>query len=322
MDLTEQRLIFRGIRPLQRLGAGVRHLALSNPLIDLLQLSGTPGGLRAIPPDPWPGDAQHGRDMIAGIFHFSGQTIAREDLSWDPEKASPEWLTELHGFEWLRNLRSVGSERARQMAREMVSTWLARYSTCHPLAWRADIIGTRLKSWISFHDFFCASADDQFQKDYFSSLIRQTKYLARMLPGPAIGLPLLRAYKGLAYTGLALTGGEKRLKQAFGGILQQIHEQILPDGGHISRSPQMTFEFLQCLVDLRAALIAAKMDMPEELQQAIDRLAPAIKFFRHGDGALAQFNGGQEGNAHLCETTLMHSGSRGKAVQSMPHCGY
>jgi len=322
MFLTESRLIFRGIRPLQRLGETARNLALSNPLAAMVLPPRVTGELRSVPPDPWPGDARRGRDMVAGIFHFAGQTIAKDDLSWEPLQASPEWLAELHGFEWLRDLRSVGGERARRMAREMVSTWLARYPKHHELAWRADIIGARLKSWISFHDFFCASADDEFRKNYFSSLLRQTRHLARALPGNLSGIPLMQALKGLAYTGLALEEGEERLEQAFNGILQQIREQILPDGGHISRSPQATFEFLQCLVDLRAALISAKMEMPEELQHTIDRVAPAVKFFRHGDGALAQFNGGQEGNAHLCETTLMHSGARGKAMQSLPHSGY
>lgn len=318
MLLTEPRLIFRGIKPLQRLGA----LALSNPLAGLMPTTSAPQTLRAVPPDPWPGDSNHGRDMVAGIFHFAGQTISKEELSWQPEKASPEWIAELHSFEWLRNLRSVGGERARRMAREMVATWMDEYPSYHEMTWRADILGMRLKSWISFHDFFCASADEKFRKDYFASLLRQTKHLARTLPGNTAGIPLLQAYKGLAYTGLALEGGEKRLEQALDGILAQVHEQILPDGGHISRNPQSTFEFLQCLVDLRAALIAAKAELPEALQEAIDRIAPAVKFFRHGDGSLAQFNGGREGNPHLCETTLMHSGARGKALQSMPHSGY
>jgi len=321
MQLTESRpVFFSGIRPLQRLGNKARALAESLP--GMLMAPHAPHSLQAVPPDPWPGDAQHGRDMIAGLFRFAGQTIAKDDLSWEPETASPEWIAELHGFEWLRNLRSVGGERARRMAREMVSTWIANYPKYHETAWREDIIGLRLKSWISFHDFFCASADDRFRKDYFSSLILQTRHLAGILPGTLSGIPLVQAFKGLAYTGLTLEGGEKRLKQAFHGILGQIQEQILPDGGHISRSPQAAFEFLQCLVDLRAALISAKLEMPSVLQDATDRIAPAVKFFRHGDGALAQFNGGQECNAHLCETILMHSGARGKAPQSLTHSGY
>ena len=320
MLLTETSLIFRGVKPLRRLGATARCLvAFNNPLEGMVRV---PFNLRVIPPDPWPGDAQRGRGMVAGVFRFAGQTIKKDHLSWEPEGAPSEWIAELNGFEWLRDLRSVGGEKARRMAREMVSLWLAQYPKFNEATWRADITGARLTSWISFHDFFCASADDAFRKSYFSSLIAQARHLSRALPGDLTGLPLMRALRGLAYTGLALEGGEARMERAFKLILQQIGEQILPDGAHISRSPQATFEFLRCLVDLRAALIFAKEEMPEELQHAIDRMTPAVKFFRHGDGALAQFNGGQEGNAHLCETTLMHSGARGRAMKSMPHTGY
>lgn len=322
MLLTETGLIFRGVKPLLRLGTTAKGLVVNNPLAELAWTQQAPSRLKVVPPDPWPGDAQRGRDMVAGIFRFAGQTIEKEHLSWEPEIAHPEWIAELHGFEWLRDLRSVSGERARRMAREMVSLWLNQYEKHHDIVWRADIAGVRLTSWISFHDFFCATADDTFRKNYFTSLIRQARHLSRSLPGDLTGIPLMRALRGLAYTGLALEDGEERLEQAFRLILEQIREQILPDGAHISRSPQASFEFFQCLVDLRAALIFAKIEMPEELQHAIDRMTPAIKFFRHGDGGLAQFNGGQEGNAHLCETTLMHSGARGKAMKSLSQCGY
>ncbi len=319
MFLTDTSLIYKGIRPLQRIVLGN---VLANPLSSLSLPGRVPDHLRVVPPDPWPGETQRGRDMIAGIFRFAGQTIEKESLSWEPQGAKPEWLAELHGFEWLRDLRSVGGERARRMAREMVGNWLNRFEKPDASAWRPDVTGMRIAAWISFHDFFCAAADDIFRKEYFSSLVRQARHLSKALPGSLNGIALMRAYKGLAYSGLCLDEGEPRLEQAFQGILHQIKEQILPDGGHMSRCPQSTFEFLQILVDLRTALTAAKVEMPEELQHAIDRIAPAVKFFRHGDGALCQFNGAQEGNPNICEATLMHSGARGKAMKSLPHCGY
>jgi uncharacterized heparinase superfamily protein len=326
MFLTDTGLIFRGVKPILRLGSATRNLAMGELLPELARtrmgMAGAPDRLRTIPPDAWPGDAQRGREMVAGIFRFAGHTIEKEQLSWQPEGASPEWLAALHGFEWLRDLRSAGGDRARRMAREMVALWVSEYPKFEETAWRADILGARLTSWIAFHGFFCATADDAFRKNYFSSLARQARFLSRNLPGELKGMPLMRALRGLAYSGLALEDGEARLEQAFDIILKQITEQILPDGAHISRSPRNTFEFLQCLVDLRTALMAAKVELPEEIQHAIDRIAPAIKFFRHGDGGLAQFNGGQEGNAHLCEVTLMHSGARGKAMKSLPQCGY
>lgn len=319
MLLTEQSLIYRGIRPLQKLG----ELTRINPFAGLTMSQRVPDCLRVVPPDPWAGDAQRGRDMIAGTFRFAGQSIERDQLSWQPAGAKPEWLTELHGFEWLRDLRSVGGDRARRMAREMVTYWMEHHEK-RPggQPWQADVTGVRLSAWISFHDFFCASADDDFRHMWFTSLLKQSKHLARSLPGNLSGIPLIRALKGLAYSGLALEDGEERLEQAFRLILREIKVQVLADGGHVSRSPQATFEFLQCLVDLRTALSAARLDMPEELQHAIDRLAPAVKFFRHSDGAFCQFNGGQEGNPNICDATLMHSGARGRAMKSLPYCGY
>jgi uncharacterized heparinase superfamily protein len=314
MFLTEG-ISFKGIRPLRR-------LAIGNPLSGISLPQRVPEHLRVVPPDPWAGDAQKGRDIINGVFRFAGQTISKDDLSWEPPAARPEWVAELHSFEWLRDLRSVGGDKARRMAREMTANWISRYEKPHETAWRPDVTGARISAWISFHDFFCSAADDDFRRNYFSSLLRQARHLARCLPGDLSGIPLLRALKGLAYSGLALDEGTDRLEQAFRGILLQIKEQILPDGGHISRSPQATFQFMQMLVDLRTALTAARVEMPEELQHAIDRLAPAVKFFRHGDGGLCQFNGGQEGNANICEATLMHSGARGKAMRSLPHTGY
>ncbi len=322
MILTETGLVFRGVKPLLRLGSITKDMAFGDFLPQLALAPRVPDQLRTIPPDAWPGDAARGRDMVSGLFSFAGQAIEKENLSWAPEGATEEWIAALHGFEWLRDLRSVGGERARRMAREMVALWIETYPKFEQMAWRADITGARVASWIAFHDFFCATADETFRKNYFSSLARQTRYLAKALPGALTGLPLMHALRGLAYAGLAIEGGETRLEQAFALIIGQIKEQILPDGSHISRSPQQTFAFLQCLVDLRTALIAAKFEMPEELQHAIDRITPAVKFFRHGDGTLAQFNGGQEGNAHLCDVTLMRSAARGRAMKSLPQGGY
>lgn len=322
MLLTETSIIYKGIRPLQKLGATASELAFNHPFANLTINHHVPDRLEVVPPDPWPGDSQRGRDLLAGIFRFAGHTVPKEEISWKPLSAKPEWVAELHGFEWLRDLRSVGGDRARRMARELMASWLEVYQKPDDLIWRADVMGVRLTSWISFHDFFCASADDTFRAQYFTSIARQARYLSRMLPGNITGIALMRALKGLAFTGIALEDGQERLNQAFKLILREIKEQVLPDGSHISRSPQSAFEFFKDLVDLRVALIAARIDMPEELQHAIDRMAPAIKFFRHPDGTLAHFNGTQEGNPHLCEATLMHSGARGKTMRSLPHGGY
>ncbi len=323
MLLTENSLTFKGIKPLQRLGATARSFSINNPFAELFLAYNVPDNLEVVPPDPWPGNATLGRDIIAGIFSFSGQTISKDDLSWDPAGATPEWFAQFHSFEWLRDLRSVGGERARRMAREMLLSWVDKHSKYDEATWRADILGTRIKSWIAFYDFFCSSADNTFREIYFTSLMRQTSYLSRFIDTHELsGIPLMHALRGLAYAGIALEKGEDFLEQAFAGVLEQVREQIMPDGGHVSRNPQSCFEFLHCLVDLRAALISAQIEIPEELQHAIDRVAPAVKLFRHGDGSLIHMNGSQEMDSSLCDSILMHSGAYGGVVNSLPHTGY
>ena len=67
--------------------------------------------------------------------------------------------------------------------------------------------------------------------------------------------------------------------------------QILPDGGHISRNPGALIELLVDLLPLRTAFTARNIAPPPALLNAIDRMMPMLRFFRHGDGNFALFNG-------------------------------
>ena len=67
--------------------------------------------------------------------------------------------------------------------------------------------------------------------------------------------------------------------------------QILPDGGHISRNPGALIELLLDLLPLRQFFSARNVPPPAALNNAIDRMMPMLRFFRHGDGNFALFNG-------------------------------
>lgn len=322
MLLSNSQLTYKGIRPMHRLGDIARVLALHNPFLALTRAHPAPPGLKSMPPLPLPGNAQAGRNMIMGSFDFAGQTIERENLGWLPSDASAGWLEALHGFSWLRDLRAVGGERARRMAREMVTGWISAFSQPHDVAWRLDILGARLTSWIGFYDFFCASADDDFRAAYFSSLIQQAKYLNKIVPKNMEGLSLLRAYKGLAWAGFALEGGEEWLERALRGLFMEAEKQILPDGGHVSRNPQAALEWLQCLIEVRAGLAASNIPVPGELAQIIERVASAVRFFRHPDGAFAQFNGANADNGRLCDAVLIQAAARASLPSILADSGY
>ena len=66
---------------------------------------------------------------------------------------------------------------------------------------------------------------------------------------------------------------------------------MLPDGGHASRNPGALIELLLDLLPLRQAFAARNVPPPAALNNAIDRMMPMLRFFRHGDGNFALFNG-------------------------------
>jgi uncharacterized heparinase superfamily protein len=298
------------------LGRTLRSFRFPSPI-----KSPAPAALILVPPNPWPGDAVRGRTMITNVVALAGQTIMVTGSPWSAEAHEP-WHVAMHSFEWLRDLRAVGGDAARRHARTFTSQWLDRKVKRGDLAWRADIMGARIANWIAFHDFFCASADDGFRARLFASLAHQAKGLARALPGELSGAPLLIALKGLLASGACLEGGEPRFSLAEKLLLRELPKQVLPDGIHAERNPAVHATILSTLIDIRALYKAARIAMPEMVQHAIDRMTPALRFFRHGDGGLALFNGSQQGEALLLDTILTQADARGRPLKRAPQGGF
>ena len=309
-----------------RLREGVAQIAYGNPIYQLMLGGRAPTALSVVPPDPWPGDADVGTALLADIYRFAGHTEhpdpATGEPRWRPAHAGPAWLEAMHGFEWMRDLRAIGGDSARRRARALVLSWMDHNGSWNAQAWAPDVLGTRIANWIGLHDFYCASADDEFRGRVFDSLARQTRHLSRVTPGQLQGAGLIAALKGLAYGGLCLPGSERVVGDALRLLERELPRQILPDGGHLERNPSVQLRVLRDLIDIRAVLRVARVETPEALQHAIDRMTPALRFFRHGDGGLALYNGGREEDAGLIDTVLAQADARGRPLKSAPHTGF
>jgi uncharacterized heparinase superfamily protein len=105
-------------------------------------------------------------------------------------------------------------------------------------------------------------------------------------------------------------------------LVDELREQVLPDGGHISRNPGALIELLADLLPLRQLFSARQLQPPQALNNAIDRIMPMLRFFRHGDGNFAQFNGMGPTPVDLLATVLAYDDARGMPVSNAPHSGY
>lgn len=286
----------------------------------------TPERMAVKPVDPWPGNADAGRWLCSGAFMIEDDQLQLRGDCWEPMGVDEAWLDHMHGFTWLRDLRALGGDSARRQARLMILSWMHHYPRWSAVAWRPDVTGERVAMWIALFENFGASADDRFQDLFFNSLTRQARHLSRCVPGELHGIGLLRAAKGLLYAGLAFEGFESWAEQALDVIEDQIDAQILGDGAHVSRSATQLLSALQILLDVKTALGSAAYPLPEKIQHAIDRMGPALRFFRYNDRHFGLFNGAQEapsnGGQDFVDCVLAQAGMRGKSLNALPCAGY
>jgi uncharacterized heparinase superfamily protein len=274
------------------------------------------------PVDPWPGDSGRGRWLCSGAFDIDGERLELHGDFWEPLGISQSWFDHMHGFEWLRDLKALGGDAARRQAGSMIESWINCYPSWEEKSWRPDLIGMRLSSWLAFYDFFGPGAGDSLHNDFLDSVIRQTRHLSRTIGTIAPGIPAFYACRGLLFSGTAFSGYEHWKNQALERLELEIETQILSDGGHVSRSPENILKLLQILLDTRCALLSTGGCFPEKIQHAIDRMCPALRFFRHTDKHLSLFNGGREGAKETIDAVLVHANAKGKALRSLPECGF
>jgi uncharacterized heparinase superfamily protein len=281
-----------------------------------------PADLRLKLNERWPGDEKRGAAVLVGDIEFSGELVRNPVPVWFPAGVGPGWLAAWHGFGWLADLIGVGTA-AREPARALVHSWLAESSAWHPIAWRSDVVATRIFAWIVHFDEIAGRETDRpLRRAMLASIARQVRHLSRTAAWELTGAARLRALKGLIGGLAALGGSEKRMARALRTLERELLVQILPDGGHRTRSPSAQLTVLRDLIDIRAVLRAAQVAIPGPLQQAIERMAPMLRFFRHGDRRLALFNNSVEEDGVVVDLALTRSETRGHPPMQAPHSGF
>src|SRR5581483_8769350 len=295
----------------------------ANPILRWRFLSPKTDRLVIAPQELRTADPTRASEIYAGRFAFAGKIVVCDRRSpFEMTPPSEEWAAELLGFGWLRHLRAAESGITRANARALVDEWITIQGSWHPIAWRPDILARRVMSWLSQSPLLLHDADVQFYRRFLRSLSRQVRYLRNATGDAREGLVQLRIAIALCYASLCMAGQGRHLRSATRKLTDEIERQILPDGGHVSRNPGVLVELLLDLLPLRQAFSSRNIAPPSLLLNAIDRMMPMLRFFRHGDGYFALFNGMGPTAASELATVSAYDDARGEPVSNAPHSGY
>ncbi len=275
------------------------------------------------PQDLRTADGTRASEIYAGRFAFAGKVVISDGRSpFEIAPPSDEWAASLLGFGWLRHLRAAESGITRANARALVDEWISVQGSWDPEAWQPEILARRVTAWLSQAPLILHDADDSFYRRFLRSLVRQVRYLRHTAIEAREGVPRMQALVALTYAALCMSGQARHMRSAVKQLVAEIDHQILPDGGHISRNPGALIELRLDLLPLRHAFAARNIAPPPQLNNAIDRMMPMMRFFRHGDGNFAHFNGMGPTLPDVMATILAYDDARGAPLSNAPHSGY
>ena len=272
------------------------------------------------------GDKVSGEALISGHFQHAGHqlNVGLQGDPWTVPCPSERFATWLHSFHWFEDLAILKQPVAAVRARFLVDGWIAVYGSWNRFAWDLSVLTPRLYQWLkAWSPMLSVDSGGDAGGARRSSVLRQMKYLRKNYAKTDAGFPRFLAAITLAMGGARLADkSESYLNRGLDWLDDEIELQILPDGGHVSRSPEMALKALKALMVLDDILDARGVARTKAMGRAIDRLQPMVPFFLHTDGTLASFNGSGEGDKKDIAKILKTAALTSRPFGYCPHTGY
>ena len=282
-------------------------IVYNNPLYDFSLKKTLAKNFPPLPPDDAIGNPQNGQALFNFVFthqnqRYQSQVSFEHPLFWNPPTA--QWFSFLHSFNWILDLRQLHSHPARDLARNLVISWLNHNAFWTKDTWTPPLLASRIIHWITSRDFFWATADQDFQFCILDSLARQTSHLAQTIRFETDPQQSLFFSVALGYGSLSLrnpTAVQRRIHSTLKHVLPLL---FYDDGGSRSRNPQTHLQNLRYLLQICSVLYATKTPIPSYLSQSLDKISRIFSLTLHRDNSLALFHGADVGNPIHINNTL------------------
>lgn len=226
----------------------------------------------------------------AGQIAFVGQSrpFATERPDWVAAVAPKLWRYNLQYFDFLSGSRLGPAEKA-----ALISDWIARVPVGAADAWEPYPLSLRLVNWLKYA---LSLPPGGVPPAWVASLAHQTAALEGDLEYHLLANHLLKNGKALVFAGVCLQGAaaERWLARGLEIMVAEAAAQILPDGGHIERSPMYHCIALEDFLDVVNLLVSnpgrATDDQVETLTAAARRATEFLAAIRTGADDIPLFN--------------------------------
>lgn len=293
----------------------------------------SPVSLRKVPaPYPfavWQPEASR-KMLTTREFTFLNRTVAcNGTIPWGDRRHAKLWLYHLNYFAFLNvDVALPEEEPALKSALAIMLDWCACNPKGNEVGWEPYALSLRIVNWLKFLVRNKHLMESREHAPTVCTLVEnlgvQAATLELRLEKDLLGNHFLKNIKALLFAGALLdsqlskrwwTKGQKLLEQ-------QLHEQILADGGHFERSPMYHGQILEDLTEIRLLCrgLSLRLICNDLLSQKIDLMAHFLRDMLHPDGEIPLFNDSVLGGARKPAQLLRPAESpESSIVENTPH---
>lgn len=220
-----------------------------------------------------------GDNFTLDFLHEKHRLSVPED--WNNSAWPRLWLYNLHYFDILCTEETVGK------CDLLIEKWIRENPPGGGCGWEPYPSSRRIVNWIKY-----VLTGHSLSDLALHSLAIQVRYLCRRLEYHLLGNHLLANATALVFAGLFFSGKEAERWYCKGiRIFQrQLKEQILPDGGHIERSPMYHALIMVDLLDVIQLHRVYGLELPVKWNETVRKMLGWLKVMTHPDGGFALFN--------------------------------
>lgn len=230
-------------------------------------------------------------DILEGRLLFANRVKTFEGApDWHgntPEERS--WMYNLHYFDFAPALAEAYLDSANQAfldcLKSLIRSWMAACPATPSLPWDGGPLSHRIMNWCRAAVLLQEPPDEDpaFQTELLQSLYTQTLYLERHIERHLCGNHVVTNGAALFFAGSILEGRAPEQWRTKGReiLLQELQEQVLPDGGHYERSPMYHCLVMQDYLDCIRLMRATGAEAPAEFRQTLLQMADFLWSIQH-----------------------------------------
>ena len=293
-----------------------------NPFYNLFLEKSANSDIFFIPQNLWTGNPDNGRKITDGFLSFHNETNTFNLNTWKKNKSSKLWNQKLHSFQWIDDVKDLGTNKARIFLRKNILRWIELHNRWDPQNWDFIILSKRICNLLGNISFFYETADEDFQKVFTKSLNKQAIHLLTSSEIKIKSEERIFIPKAIILSSLCFTNMKVKLELGLKILTEILTSEILDDGMHFSRSPSKHLFFLKNLIDIKNYLGLSGHSIPRGLNEIIARMGMILKFFKINNNELAIFNEFDHIDGNQISEVIKRANTKLRIPYSLNHASF